>query len=68
LTRKIFRTFYLSVDGCFDKFRRDLRDDSVSKTAQHSHSAGKPMSQREKLGFNWYAPRFSVSALDDSVF
>src|SRR5580700_5787075 len=29
-----------------------------------SHIAGNPWSQREKAGFNWYAPDFSVSAED----
>lgn len=32
-----------------------------------SHSVGKPISQREKRGFNWYSAVFSVSAFDESV-
>ena len=31
---------------------------------QQAHSAGNPISQREKAGFNWDAPDFSISAFD----
>jgi hypothetical protein len=42
-----------------DEFRRELRDDCVTVTAQTSHSTGYPMSQRECAGFSW--PIFSVA-------
>jgi len=35
---------YVEIGG--DELRRDLRDDSVSKTFEDSHAGGKPMSQR----------------------
>lgn len=47
-----------------DESRRCLRNDCIAAAPQEAHSAGNPMSQREKAGFNWDAPDFSISAFN----
>jgi hypothetical protein len=51
---------WAALHHVFDELRRDLRDDGIAVGAQLPHSAGNPMSQREKAGLSW--PRFSVDA------
>lgn len=46
--------------GGFDEGLRGLRVNGVAITPQASHSGGSPMSQRERLGFNW--PPFGIAA------
>jgi hypothetical protein len=63
------KSFSVLVEsGCFggeDERGCRLRDDCVATAPQQAHSAGNPMSQREKAGFSWDAPDFPVSAVDE---
>ena len=51
-----------NIHHAVNEYRRYLRDDRVTITAQSSHAIGYPVNQRLKAGFNW--PGFPVSTGD----